>query len=61
MAGEEAVLHTCHDVFHDGYHVGGLAEGGWIVVLILQQKEWQKAGSSLWVKRYSADMGASIT
>lgn len=44
MAREEAVFHTCHDVLHDGYHVGGFAEGGWVVILILQQKEWQEAG-----------------
>lgn len=44
MAREEAVFHTCHDVLHDGYHVGRLAEGRWVVILILQQKERQEAG-----------------
>lgn len=29
---------TCHDVLHHGYEVGRLAEGGRVVVLILEQK-----------------------
>lgn len=29
---------TCHDVLHHGDKVGGLAEGGRVVVLILEQK-----------------------
>lgn len=36
--------HTCHDVLHDGYHIGGLAEGGGIVIFILKQREGQEAG-----------------
>lgn len=35
---------TCHNVLHDGYHVGGLAERGGIVVFILKQREGGEAG-----------------
>lgn len=36
--------HTCHDVLHDGYHVGGLAERGRVVVLVLQQRQGREFG-----------------
>lgn len=35
---------TCHDVLHDGYNVGGLAERGRVVVFILKQREGREAG-----------------
>lgn len=38
------MLHTCHDVLHDGYNIGGLAECGGVVVFILKQREDREAG-----------------
>lgn len=35
---------TCHDVLHDSYHVGGFAERGRVVVLVLQQRQGQEFG-----------------
>lgn len=38
------MLRTCHDVLHDGYNIGGLAERGGVVVFILKQRESCEAG-----------------
>ena len=63
--------HTCHDVLHHRHKVGRLAEGGGVVVLILERKRtgFRNQGGSLdrslqggWTRpapRSSADLSVS--
>lgn len=51
------MLRTCHNVLHDGYDVGGLAERGGVVVFILKQREGREAG---WEKGKMASSRKSL-
>lgn len=55
------MLHTCHDVLHDSYNVGGLAERGGVVVFILKQREgreagWEKGKMVKWLQKSGTGM-----